>query len=438
MISSSKLFAFYVFTLLVVPFYIGPEIATNFQINLERLALVLITFYVFFKLLKTRTYFAIGDMYKKNKVFLLFFSLFFLWRFFTAISSEYIVSIFLFLYELISNFLVFFAFYLFVFSKGNSEKFLKVVYFSIYFVFAFSILEFVLGKNIFATLAPANSGAAISSEAIVRGSVYRVKSVFEHPLTLGHFCVMVLPLTLFIKGYASSNFRKNNLLSLFVIAMAGLTGSRMTLLCCTLILIIYFLTNTTKIRFLEGAKPTKISTFIWPFLVILPFLALMSISILSGRDSLDSYVRHAQIINGLQVISMEPIFGFGQGPGGMLAIAKYGTAMKLWAQNAHTIDNWFLSILMASGYPGLLLFIVLNVLVFINLKKIFIGRERYKAISPSVYSLWLAFSISYVFGLLFMGILSIFTLHPLFYILLAGLLWATAELKKLKWEYNAK
>lgn len=430
MIRKSFLFTFYIFSLLVIPFYIGPELAKNFQLNVERILLVCICVFIIFKLFKKGTYRKISALQSRHKLFLYGFVVFFIWRGLSALNSTEMVSVFHFIYEFISNFLIFFVFYIFFFDKGYFDKFLEIVFLSVFVVFSFALLEFFLGRNVFASLAPADAGAAISSEAIIRGSVYRVKSVFEHPLTLGHFCVMTLPLILFLKNKSTySVFSSKSFLSIAVILMAILTGSRMTMLCCTLILVIYLIIDGPKVKVKEGVTPRKASLFLWPFILSLPIIALLGVSMLSGRGSLDSYVRQAQIANGLQVIQMEPLFGFGQGPGGMVAIEKYGTAMKLWAQNAATIDNWFLSVLLSSGYPGLAFFILFNLFIIIELKSIYLNRFYYKSISSPYYNLWVSLVVSYSFGLMFMVILSIFTLHPFFYIIVAALLCTSAKLK---------
>lgn len=431
MLRKVQFLLFYTFALLVVPFYIGPELAKNAQINLERLLLIALCLMFFFNLGKKKFYIDFMLLYKNHSLFIIFFVGYFFWRGISAINSPNNVSIFLYIYELISNFIVFLVFYCFLFNKGMYSNFFSVVFLSTFFVFSFALLELVLGKNIFASLAPSDAGAAITSEAIVRGVVYRVKSVFEHPLTLGHFCVMVLPLVLFYKfAYNdSAKYQRFTLVS-SILSMAVMTGSRMTMLCCTMIIVIYFLLEGPKIKFLENSKAKSIIFYIWPIIFSLPILAIGVVSFLSGRSSLDSYVRQAQVANGLQVIKMEPIFGFGQGPGGMLAIERFGTAMKLWAENAATIDNWFLSVLLASGYPGLFLFLMFNIFVFLDIYRNFKNRKKLSREQSSDYNIWLGLSISYMFGFLFMIILSIFTLHPFFYIVLAGVLYFSIKLKK--------
>lgn len=428
-VKTSNLLLAYVFSLLVIPFYIGPELTSNAQINAERVLLLLICFLFFFLLLKKRTYKNIRTLYIQNRVFFSLFSLFFIWRAISTVASGQIVSYFLYAYEIVSNFLIFIVFYIYIFNNKNHKTFFSVLYFSTIFVFVFSILEFSLQKNIFASLAPSDAGAAIKSSSIVRGSVYRVKSVFEHPLTLGHFCVMVLPIVLFSKISLFKFYKLVKIaLAVSLIVMIFLTGSRMTMLSSIIILTIFIVTYGPKIKLNSGSQTRRSLFFIWPLLLFTPVIAINFIISFSGRSSFESYVRIAQVVNGLQVIEMRPLLGFGLGPAGMKAIESFGTAMKLWTENAATIDNWFLSVLLASGYPSLLLFIGMHLAVFLKLFKTYRKRELLLRTQSEYFSLWVGLSLSFTFGLAFMSILSIFTLHPLFYILLAALLRLDFEL----------
>lgn len=419
----------YLFTLVSIPFYIGPEIAANVQINAERVLLVA-TLMLFFLSKKSANYLSgITTLYARNSFFMTVFTLFFLWRGMSSILAGQNVAIYLFLYEVASNFLILIVFYVAVFTKDGFDKVLIVLKWSLCIVLFFAVVEFILGINILASLAPANAGKAITASAITRTGVLRVKSVFEHPLTLGHLCVMILPILLFIDTkMLVPKLKWLGVISVTLLVIA--TGSRMTVALSAVIFVVYLLLAGPRLRFNGGRSGIRVGVLLLPLLIIVPLWGGGVIGGITGTGQLDSYVRRAQITNGLIAIEQKPMFGFGQGSAGLSAIADVvrsgERSLRLWNANFATVDNWYLSVLLSAGYPGLILFIMFNVsLWFIALRtrmnRTIIRRMK----SNQEYGLWLGLFVSIVAGQVFMLILSIFTMQPFFYILIAAFLFYT-------------
>ncbi len=420
----------YLFALLAIPFYIGPELAPNVQINAERLLLMLLAMFFVHTLRFRKRSDEVYGLFYSFQLFMLLFTLFFIWRGLAAFVSPYRVSGYLFIYELVSNYLIFIIFYVTVFRVHGFFRVLRVLKFGLIVIFCFALLEAILGESILSRFALSDAGQAINATSIWRSGLLRVKSVFEHPLTLGHFLVMALPLILFI-GRKYLLLREKILLLILILSMIIMTGSRATMLIAMCIIIIFFLISGPRIR-LNNNSVFSLKSILLPILLITPIVIIGLVEERTGSEAFMSYTRYAQIVNGFIAIGEKPWFGFGQGPGGTAAIesvVRYGAeSLKLWERNFNTIDNWFLSILLASGYPSLFLFIGFNlVILFTGLRCVLTRSIRNDMHAQGDYGLMIGVFLSLCAGFLFMIILSIFTLHPLYYILMAGFMYLTEK-----------
>lgn len=414
----------YLVALLTIPFYIGIEPVQNAQINAERILLVLLAAAIVKRDVLPTFVGAVRDLAAERK--LIFWSVtgYFALRMVAAILSPYAVSIPIALYEIASNLIVFFAFFA-IFSRLNvDQEVSKILRFGIILIAGVVALELVLGFNIFTALAPEGAGAAINNASIARSGLLRVKGTFEHPLTLAHMIVMILPLFLFAKLPISSKAR---LLSIaLLVGMGFATGSRSGLVLMAVQLGLWAVLRPMRINLGAGHITTRGVAFAVAPLVLAAVLVLAEQR--SGAGLFESHVREAQIRNGLIAIREKPFFGFGPGPGAIAAITEGMRggigAMKLWRANLGTVDNWYLSVLLSSGFMGFAAFVLLiGSILYQGVELFSNAARRYWLQQQGWDGLALGLLIGCTFGAIFMAILSIFTLHPLFFILAA---WLTA------------
>lgn len=413
----------YLFALLCIPFYIGPELATNVQLNVERLTLVLLASAVlagaYGKVIRP----AISQLWRTSPVFLLSFIGFFLWRALAAFVSPYTVSQYLVLNEVISNAFVFIMFFGLYFQKGTIQPILRILTFSVFWMAFIVLIELATQSNPFTPFASASAGDAILNASIERGGLLRAKGAFEHPLTLGQYVVFLLPIVLFMDR-AQLPVRRAFLVAGLLIGIGIATGSRATMLILMVQILTYLLFWGLRVG--VAGRQVNLGVFLWVLVPVAAFFVATLAERITGNELFSSYTRVAQIVNGLIAAGNAPWFGFGQGPGGTQAIADTVTyasgSLMLWEANLNTIDNWFLSILLGSGLPAVILFSIFNLTVLLpGAWCILHGPTRREIRDKGELGQFIGVFIAFGGSLGFMAILSIFTLHPLHFILLAWL-----------------
>ncbi|WP_185804939.1 O-antigen ligase family protein [Pontivivens nitratireducens] len=422
----------YLFALLCIPFYIGPELAANVQLNVERLTLALMAAAVLTGVYGKVIRPAISQLWRTSPVFLLSFIGFFLWRALAAFMSPYTVSQYLVINEVASNAFVFILFFWLYFQNGTIQPVLRILTFSVFWMAAVVAIELATQSNPFTPFASASAGDAILNASIERGGMLRSKGAFEHPLTLGQYVVFLLPIVLFMDR-AQLPLRRAFLVAVLLIGIGIATGSRATLLILTAQILIYLLFWGLRVGI--SGRQVNLGVFLW---ILVPVAAVFVAALaerITGNELFSSYTRVAQIVNGLIAAGNAPWFGFGQGPGGTQAIADAVTyasgSLILWEANLNTIDNWFLSILLGSGLPAVILFLMFNLVVLLSgMRCILHGPTRRAIRQRGELGQFIGVFIAFGGSLGFMGILSIFTLHPLHFILLAWLLALCARYRR--------
>lgn len=414
----------YLAALLMIPFYIGIEPVQNAQINVERVLLVLLAVAIVKRDVFPTFSAAVRNLSTERK--LVFWSLtgYFALRMVAALLSPFVVSIPIVINEIASNLLVFFAFFA-IFSRLDvSREVVTIVRIAIMLIAGVVVLELVLGFNIFTPLAPSDAGAAINNASIARSGLLRVKGTFEHPLTLAHMIVMILPLFLFAKLPITVRARMVSIVLL--IGMVFATGSRSGMVLVVIQLGLWAVLRPLRVSLGGGYISTRVLAVAAAPLVIAAVVVFAEQR--AGADLFYSEVREAQLRNGLIAIREKPFFGYGPGPGAIAAVMdgmRSGVgAMKLWKVSFNTVDSWFISVLLSSGYTTLTVFLLLLGSIFYQGFELFANpARRYWLEAQGWDGLALGLLIGCIFGALFMTILSIFTLHPLLFILSA---WLTA------------
>jgi O-Antigen ligase len=201
-----------------------------------------------------------------------------------------------------------------------------------------------------------------------RGGSYRVSGVFSHPLALGEYLCMTLPiilLTLFRSKATSIRWFAAVLIPLSIAAIYS-THTRSTALgAASGVLVITLLVG---IRSLRQNRRLGLAMFGWMSIVVtLACTAALFVGgtyLAQGRNSAESGSSQARIEmvrRGMGLLSERPIQGYGAG----LAAIKIG---PIGGHRELTIDSYYLSVAIESGGVGIaLLGLFLSVVCLISL-----------------------------------------------------------------------
>ena len=406
----------YFLALLCIPFYIGPELVPNAQLNAERTLIAILALSVIFTILRVNLTYYTASLAKGRPITFLAFALFFTWRAITAILSPYPVSTLLFVNELMTEAFVSLLFFSLFFTQNKEKHILKSLKISVIFIFIIVCIELTIGENPFTDFAPENAGTAINS-TLERAGAIRTKGTFEHPLTLAYYIAAVLPFFLF--GGSEIGMRHKWIFVILLTFMALTTGSRTIIGIILIEFAVFVFLTKPKIRY--GYKALDLRIFLMSIAFLsLPFL-IDYLNNKTGMGLFSSYARYAQIVNGLTAIWNEPLFGYGQGPGPTNAIeltVRYGDgSLFMWNENFRSVDNWFLSVALSSGLPALLfLLLFFSGTVFPSIHQTLTYQGKCELIRQKKLNLKYALILSCVAQFMIMSVLSIFTLHPLFFI----------------------
>jgi O-antigen ligase len=230
------------------------------------------------------------------------------------------------------------------------------------------LLEAKQQSNLFYNIVPSlfpqgDEGASFWAEKLAsdksRAGSYRVMSTFTHPLTFGEYLALSLPLAAYLVGYSSTRWQRLLGLGALPAMLAGLylTHTRSPLIAAgvAVILLVAFL----GIRALRQQRSFAISVAGAFSLIALAFAAFAMLGIVTelilGRNAAEtgsSIDRLIMLERGTNLILAEPITGYGAG----MAAFTLGYLPGL---TTLTIDNFYLSLGLESGLPGLALFLFL-------------------------------------------------------------------------------
>jgi hypothetical protein len=413
----------YIAAVLMVPFYIGPELAENAQINAERLLLMLLGVSIFLGNNARVVGAGIRVLVRERGLLTLIIGVFFTLRLVSAFASPYAVSVLIVLNELASNLLVFVVFFS-VFLQFDIRRELETVFVvAVGFIFAVTLFELAAGYNPFTQFAPLDAGGAINAAEMSRDGFLRVKGTFEHALTLGHAIVMLLPFFLFASRLGTG-LRYTMIARLLL--MAVFTGSRTTILISFAEVGAALIINAGRLQFGEKAVSTRAVAI--AFAVLAVFTAVFLAQTTTGKGLFESYIREAQINNGLIAIQHKLWLGYGPGPGALDALVtgmKGVGALRMWQANLTTVDNWYLTVLLTSGLPSLIFFMAMIVLLIAQGMRLLVtdSNLRNRLVRYEHQGIALAVFVSTLSAAIYMVTLSIFTVHALFYMFAA---WLTA------------
>jgi O-antigen ligase len=337
----------------------------------------------------------------------------------SALAGTY--SLLIFVNELISNmFLMVVAGAVFR-RYSDAKRFVSVITVCALIVSCYAVIERAVEYNFLVEYADVTTRAGFTAATEkIRDGVYRVQGTFEHPLSLVQYLAMTVPLLYLV-------FRKWKALAVppFLIICAALlyTGSRSAIVALFLSMVA-MLVLTTHVRLRSGSGRRN-RGLILGSLVALYGVILVGGGVLineavngeSDSQNASTATRLIQINNGLLAIKQRPIFGFGPGEASRVIMGIGETESGGETIFRETTDNLFLTRVVESGIPSVLALIyliyrVLKLAVKCSLQS---GDTRSRDFNVAVFG-------AIVAGVTLMTVLSIFTVLPLFFILMGVVL----------------
>mgnify|MGYP005849889227 CR=1 FL=1 len=297
---------------------------------------------------------------------LLFLATYAAFRFASIFASDYpFHSAYGFINEAITGILPFFILATVLRDARDLRVVLLAVVFSGGAVAALGLVESILGRNpIAANLPP---GFVLSSEFIaqaaqekIRGT-YRAQSTFSHPLLFGEFLVLAVPLTIFAAVHDPN--RLVRLTSWLLLPAMGLalfrSGSRAAMLTMAGTVAILFIATLFRAPLTRRSNPAT-----WLGIVALPAIFLgiavgviAALDIVTGRSLQEMQSSSARLFmwqRGLFLIENSPFIGYGvYRAAEVLGFTGRGGVL--------TVDSYYLTLLLESGWPSLILFLMFAV-----------------------------------------------------------------------------
>jgi len=305
-------------------------------------------------------------------------------------------------------------------SRQNLLLFSKIIACCFFINFLLILPEFALGKNLFTPFVkdPNDPSVGFIMKEKLRGGLYRVQTVFTHPLVFAEFSSATFCFAVFVLSHIKNSFRRNAAIFFTIIcasAMGILSGSRTGYVAIAIAISLAIFSPLVNSLF-RGKMNLKIAA-LWSFLIIVLTISISALGFLIYDYVLGKHTDTGS--NMARIVMMEqtfvklfespisPIFGYGPGLGAELVGVYVGGV-----SSAFTIDSLFISYTIESGLFAVLSFITLLIIGAVKAFRISLfGEEK-------DWFLWYAIGLSIISFLLFKSILSLTENNFLLFVLL--------------------
>lgn len=269
---------------------------------------------------------------------------------------------------------------------------------------AVGYVEMAKGKNLFYGFVPdlVQTGDKkilylvdkVTNSKLLAESSNRLWSTFSNPLTFGEYLALSFPLAVFLVGYASKPWwRAIGLIALpAIIGILVYSQARSALLATGLV--VACLVVAFGVRAMRQKRSFGLSIAGAFSIIVLGFAIIgtagVAVEMVAGRSALESGSSFARVImleRGITLTLNSPILGYGPGLGA-------STIGFLPGFHQLTIDSHYLSVVLETGLPGLMLF--LGLLGYPILKGVFVSlkaTDRNSARIVVIFSALLGFSV---------------------------------------------
>lgn len=390
---------------IVIPNYISIALGP-IQLSLDRiLFVILITFWSFgiFFLKTVRRY--LFKRLRSNKLIVFLIILFLILQWISVFNSvDFDTSLKRYLYYFFYISICFMCILSIPFEDVYMDKIAKTFFYCTALIILIAGLELAINSNPFTTILGIRPSNEFQEQVLlekIRAGGRRIQSSFSNPLSFGQYLILIVPILLFFKG--KYLYKKRFLIYLLTI----------------LIYIISFQIKSRAIFLIFGASIVYGGynlIFLQKARLSLKILAILSLSLaltiiisatdlsvvidnmFEGKEMLSDDNRMNQIAAAGPLIANNFFFGVGFGKGA--EVLGYGDL-----DGSATIDNYFLTLVLDSGFIALIIFTLLIVVILFKYFKI---RDEEKL-------LWLGL----VLFIINLFSLSLKEVHPLFYFFLA-------------------
>lgn len=406
---------------ILIPTYLGVKVGQLPLINFQRLALLMIAAGVVYRFASGRgSARQIENFLRRESYVLTPALMYFVWRIVTALVSDSLgYSLFLATLEIVTQYFLLVAVCVYVNSYSRFFSLVRVLLSTFLLVMVIGFIESIVEQNLFKSIIPESAltqGYVQSALTEKVRDVYRVQAAFLHPLVLAEYIVVFFPVLIFAHKVKIFG-RFTNLYSLCAVPLAFYvlwrTGSRSGMMCLAAelaaLVTIRFFHDVGKVR--SGSAVIRVFVFVLVGVIALPFAYERFDSVVFGTtesEAMSTMARLSQLESGVDALSSSPVFGYGVGNSVNYASSENDKTQEL------SVDNYYLTVVVESGVPGLLLFVFM---LFRFLRR---SRRVDRNWKISLYSLAVSYSIV---GLLsFNVILSIYELYPFVFLLLGLML----------------
>lgn len=317
---------------------------------------------------------------------------------------------------LFTNYFMFFALLAVLNGKQDVSVLLKLMLCGALAVSAFVVVEYALKTNIFYYIvSDANASSSFAFHDKTRDMSYRANGIFEHPLVLANFAVIMLPLVF-------SGMRKDqchsvlwrfiaivSLIGLFFCALFSSSRSGLAMFIASLaICFLYFM-----VVWFRSQRDYVLKVFL---LSVCALLVVCCLSIFvygdfqvffnsSHEEVMSSHNRLQSFYYGIPAVLQTPLFGAG--------VTKVAYEVAMHGTYGKAIDSYFLLLAANSGIFALSFFLLLFIYPIVGCLRKGIITEQDKLF-------YFAMLLSFVF--FFMFLLFVHALQSVmayFYVLLA-------------------
>jgi len=293
---------------------------------------------------------------RSNKKLFMLLSLFFLWKLLTVISSPHAShAVFSALKDIIYYFILFVIALSIWKEKACLHTAVRVMVVSSIFVTAIAMVEYILQYNFVASFAPhAFERLQSAVDVTMRDGLYRTRGTFANPLALSSYVVMLLPISSWLFFESRGKWRILSLISMIgLLSCVYMTGSRTAL--ATLAVLIagsaFFFLLSWKRKVQGRAKALVAMLLLLAGLIGIAGVSFIGGELAGGRSEKEagsSDIRLRQIEWGIPLMLSRPFMGYGPGEAGDTLGISTGT-----------VDNYFLTLGLESGFFVAILFAIL-------------------------------------------------------------------------------
>lgn len=251
-------------------------------------------------------------------------------------------------------------------TKEDIERIIFVALLAALFATAIGMAEWFYKDNLFRSLFPSDPDRMADLEWIVserfRDGVYRVSSLFKHPLVYGEYLAMTLPFCLyFLTNAKQSIVRYCAILGLIFIPIGiYVSHTRSSIIASVAGVIVYMIALAIGRSKVKSGRILVVMVAAIAACALMIMMLFLTKDMLQGRTQGERGSSNARVImfdRGITLIKEAPVFGYGPGTGA----SKIG---KLSSTSGITIDNYFLSVALETGVPGLILYICILIVPF--------------------------------------------------------------------------